>query len=132
MRNLTTHDIRMHSGNLQLITSLTYDPVVSDDTLFNNVIQHIEKVKQFQRIRQSTIEKDTDNLAFTLKYFYEGYDDVYPLYFHFQLARMESAILLIGHYEHEYNGLFDELIEENVIPDWKRQLGFESFHLSLR
>jgi hypothetical protein len=126
MRNVTLHDIRMHSGHLRFETTFTYDPYLSDENYLKGVIQHIMSVKRFQRIRLKNVEVDESRGSFTLTYLYEGYDDDYPLHFCLELARMESKIVVLGHYEHVYHGLFDELIEENVIPDWKERVGWSS------
>jgi len=126
MRNVTLHAIRMHSGNLRFATTFTYDPSLSDESYLKGVIQHIESVKRFRRVRLKKVEVDETNNSFTLTYLYEGYDDYYPLHFCFDLVRMESNIVVLGHYEHVYHGLFDELIEEHVIPDWKERVGWSS------
>jgi len=115
----------MYSGNLRFQTCFTYDPILTDESYLKGVIQHIESVKRFRRIRLKSVKVKDDD-SFSLTYLYEGYDDYYPLDFCLQMGRMDSTIIVVGHYEHGYHGLFDELIEEHVIPDWKVRVGWSS------
>jgi hypothetical protein len=55
---------------------------------------------------------------------YEGYNE----YCSTQVGQMGSTLMILGHYEHKNNGLFDELIEEQWFPTGPNKLDLNTAH----
>lgn len=132
MRHLTRHQVSYEAINMMYVLPIAYDPSIPDSTYLERVVKLIEEVRQFSRIepRSPTI---INVPHIYLKYLYEGYDDYYKLDMYLEVIHVthdkEEYLGLIGHYEHTQNGLFDELIEEKVIPDWSKRIGLREMPL---
>lgn len=131
MRHLTRHQVGHEAINLSYVLPFLYDPQTSDAVYLQRAVKMIEDVERFARIEpHAPAYFDEKNMSIYLKYLYEGYDEYYPFEMQLEVIRVtgndnQTFLGLIGHYEHAYGGLFDELIEEKVCPDWAKRLGLK-------
>lgn len=139
MRHLTRHQVGYEAINIMFVLPIAYDPSIPDSTYLERVVKLIEDVPQFSRIQPRAVATIEQGGAWgqwiLLKYLYEGYDEYYKLDMHLEVIHVtyekenKEYLGLIGHYEHEHGGLFDELIEEKVLPDWSKRIGLREMPL---
>lgn len=136
MRHLTRHQVSYEAISLSYVLPFVYDPETSDAVYLQRAVKLFEEVQSFARIQpHAPATTDEKWRSIHLKYLYEGYDEYYPLEIILEVVHVTddknqtSYLGLIGHYEHTHGGLFDELIDEKVLPDWAKRLGLKDMPL---
>lgn len=134
MREMSSYDVGMSSGNMFYVLPFSYSPTVSAEQygrrveeLFADVDYSVSRIQPHAPVR---VDCENDCVRVHLKYLFEGYDDWYLVVMRLEVvkSRDDSRMLLVGHYEHEQNGLFDEIIQDKVLPQWAKLVHIKSFH----
>lgn len=114
-----------------------WSDAMDDDTCLNTFCSMVDEMSYHCPIRfransfranRGTIV-NRDQCTVRLCYLFEGSDDYYPFELNCEIVRLKGTqkLLLLSSFAHASNGLFDELLEEKVLPDWMRRLGLTSY-----
>lgn len=113
---------------LHYVLPITFEATEHDCSLMNRIRRHFE---EFSVSRACCFEPHgvpqahETECRIHLPYLYHGWDDYYRFHFDMEVVKVDDQLVLRGRYGHEENGLFDEILETKVIPNWAEQFGLQ-------
>lgn len=136
MRILTSDQLGMEGVNMAYILPFQFDPNMDDQIYLQRTIKLFQEEHccgRYSRYQPHGVPiANPDKVSILLKYLYEGYDGYYEFEMDLQIIHLQdndhNQLVLIGTFGHSENGLFDELIQENVLPSWSTNNGLRSVH----